>query len=66
MLHQLFGRDRRIVHVGPARGEHFAEVMRRDVGRHAYRDAAGAIDQQVGEAGRQDLRLALATRHSWA
>ena len=33
--------------------------MRRDVGRHADRDAAGAVDQQVREAGREDLRLAL-------
>ena len=30
------------------------------VGRHAHRDAAGAVDQQVREARRQDLRLALA------
>ena len=38
---------------------HFAEIVRRDVGRHADRDSAGAVDQQIGEARGQDLRLAL-------
>ena len=32
-----------------------AEIMRRDVGRHADGDAAGAIDQQIGKARRQDV-----------
>ena len=31
--------------------------MRRDVGRHADRDAAGSVDQQIGKARRQDDRL---------
>ena len=31
-----------------------AEIVRRDVGRHADGDAAGAVDQQVREARRQD------------
>ena len=44
--------------IGAAGGEHFAEIMRRDVGRHADRDTAGAVDQQVGEARGEDLRLA--------
>ena len=48
-----------IVHVGAAGGEHLAQIVRRDVGRHADRDSAGAVDQQVREAGREDLRLAL-------
>ncbi len=33
--------------------------MRRNIGRHADRDAASAIDQQIGEARRQDRRLLL-------
>ena len=37
--------------------DHLAQIVRRDVGRHADRDAAGAVDQHVGEARRQDLRL---------
>ena len=35
-----------------------AEVVRRDVGRHADGDAGRAVDQQVGHAARQDLGLA--------
>ena len=57
MLHQGFGADRRVVDVGAAGGEDFAEVVRRDVGRHADRDPAGAVDQDVGEARGQDHRL---------
>ena len=37
----------------------FAEIVRRDVGRHADGDAAGAVDQQVRELGRQNRRLFL-------
>ena len=39
--------------------DHLAEIVRRDVGRHADGDAAGAVDQQVGKFGRQDPRLAI-------
>src|SRR5699024_11749058 len=35
----------------------FAQVVRRDVGGHADGDAAGAVHQQLGHAGRQDHRL---------
>ena len=35
----------------------FAQVVRRDVGRHADRDAGRAVDQQVRDLGRQDRRL---------
>ena len=59
MFHQAFGRDRRVVHVGAAGGKHFAEIVRWNVGGHSDRDSAGAIDQEVREAGREDLRLAL-------
>ena len=31
--------------------------MRGDVGRHAHRDAAGAVDQQIGDAAGQNQRL---------
>ena len=58
-LDQLFDRDVRIVDHGDAAVDHLAEVVRRDVGRHADRDAAGAVDEQVREARRQDLRLVL-------
>ena len=59
MLHQTFGADCRVVHEGAARREHFTEIVRRDVGRHADRDPAGAVDEEVGEAGGEDLGLAL-------
>ena len=36
-----------------------AEIVRRDVGRHADRDPLGAVDQQVRKARRQYLRLVL-------
>ena len=39
--------------------DHLAEIVRRNVGRHADRDAARAVDQQVREARRQDHRLLL-------
>ena len=44
--------------------DHLAEIVRRDVGRHADGDAAGAVDQQVGEARRQHHRLASRCRRS--
>ncbi len=38
-------------------GGDLAQVVRRDVGRHADRDAGRAVDQQVRDAARQDRRL---------
>ena len=38
-------------------GRDLAQVVRRDLGGHADRDALGAVDQQVGEPGRQHDRL---------
>ena len=51
--------ERRIVDQRHAGVDHLAEIVRRDVGRHADRDAAGAVDQQIGEARRQHHRLVL-------
>jgi hypothetical protein len=39
--------------------DHLGEVVRRDVGRHADRDARGAVDQEVRHLGRQDRGLEL-------
>ncbi len=39
--------------------DHLAQIVRRDIGRHADRDAAGAVGQEIGEARRQYCRLAL-------
>ena len=57
--HQLLEVDLGPVHHGQRRVDHLAEVVRRDVGRHADRDAAGAVDEQVRIACRQDDRLLL-------
>ncbi len=46
-----------IVEQGDAGVDDFGEVVRRDVGRHADGDAAGAVDDEVGDAGGQDGRL---------
>ena len=56
-LHQLAGRDLGVVDVGAAGVDHLAEIVRRDIGRHADRDASGAVDQQVRKARRQHHRL---------
>ena len=56
---QILDRERRIVDQRHAGVDHLAEIMRRDVGRHADGDAAGAVDQKIGEARRQHYRLAL-------
>ncbi len=58
-LDQLIERKAGIVDQRHAGIDHFAEIVRRDVGRHADRDAASAVDQQVREARRQDQRLML-------
>ena len=58
-LHQLVDVERRVVDQRDRRVDHLAEIVRRDVGRHADGDAAGAVDQQVREARRQDHRLLL-------
>jgi hypothetical protein len=39
--------------------DHLAEIVRRDVGRHADRNAARAVHQKVRELRRQDARLAV-------
>ena len=57
-LHQFRQVHRRIVDQRDRAVDDLAEIVRRDVGRHADGDAAGAVDQQVGEARRQDTRLA--------
>ncbi len=59
-LRQLGHAERRIVEIGDAGVDHLAKIVRRNVGGHADGDAAGAIDQQIGELGRQHHRLLLA------
>ena len=51
--------QRRIVDQRDAGVDDLAEIVRRDIGRHADCDAAGAVDQQVRELGRQNRRFLL-------
>ena len=57
VLHQAGGVDRRVVDEGDDGVDGLAQVVRRDVRRHADRDARRAVDEQVGEARRQHERL---------
>ena len=57
--------ERGIVDQRHAGVDDFAEIVRRDVGRHADGDAAGAVDQQVREFRRQDRRLGFRNCRSW-
>ena len=57
-LNQLVDADLRGVDDREAGIDDLAQIVRRHVGRHADRDAAGAVDQKVRDLGRQHLRLA--------
>ncbi len=56
--HQAVDLDLRIIDVGDRRGDHLAQVVRRDVRRHPDRDSRGAVDEQVGEARGEHQRFA--------
>ena len=56
-FNQLINSYRWIIDIGQARLDHFTQIVRRDVGRHADSDAASAIDQKVRETGRENLRF---------
>ena len=55
---QILDREAGIVDQRHAGVDDLAEIVRRDVGRHADGDAAGAIDQEIGKARRHHHRLA--------
>ena len=59
MLHQVLDVRGGVVDQRHDRVDDFAEVVRRDVRRHADGDAGAAVHEQVREARRQDERLAL-------
>ncbi len=54
VLHQLGHREVGVLDERQRRVDHLTEVVRRDIGGHAHRDAAGAVDEHVGKARRQD------------
>ena len=55
--HQVVERGVRVGDQVPGGADHLDQVVRRHVGGHADGDAAGAVDQQVRQRGRQHLRL---------
>ena len=57
ILHQAGQVDVGVFDVCDAPVDHFAQVVGRDVGGHAHRNALAAVDQQVGEAAGQHLGL---------
>ena len=59
VLHQAGGIEVRVVDEGDRGRDRLAQVVRRDVRRHADGDAGGAVDQQVREPRRQHDRLAV-------
>ena len=56
-LHQLGMFDRRVLDHRQRRVDHFGYVVAGDVGRHAHRDPAGPVGEQVGEQAGEDDRL---------
>jgi hypothetical protein len=59
VLHQLGERDLRRVEHRETGVDDLGEIVRRYVGRHAHRDARGAVHQQVREPRRHDRRFGL-------
>ena len=57
-FNQVFNGNIGIVDQRDAGINNFAQIMRRHIGRHADGNARRAIDQQIGEFSRQNLRLA--------
>ena len=53
MLHQVLDGAFRVVNHADDAVDDFRQVVGRNIGRHADGDAAGAVDQEVREAGRQ-------------
>jgi hypothetical protein len=60
-LHQFVDVGIGLLEQPQARVHHLAEVVRRDVGRHPYRNTGGPVDQQVRDLAGQDRRLLLLT-----
>ena len=57
MLHQVGEGGLRIVQNTDHGVDDLCKVVGRDIGGHAHGDAAGAVDQQVGEPGGEHLGL---------
>jgi hypothetical protein len=58
---QFVDRGVRVAEQNQAGIDHLVEVVRRNVGRHADRDAGRSVDQQVRDARRENQRFLLGT-----
>ena len=59
VVHQFLDGDVRIVDVGDASVDDFAQVVCGHVGGHTDGDACSTVDEQAGDAGREDGRLGI-------
>ncbi|EKE17239.1 MAG: hypothetical protein ACD_10C00550G0001 [uncultured bacterium] len=59
VLDQFINGQRRVFQQRQTTGNHFVQVVRRDIGRHADRNTGRTVDQQIGNARRHDQRLML-------
>ena len=57
MAHQFGKIGLRVLDQANGRFSDFVQIMRRDFGRHADRDAGSAIQKRERQAGRQESRL---------
>src|SRR5207253_1586433 len=57
MFHQLLERDFGIVDLRTDSINHFAEIVRRNIGRHAHGDAGSAINEQIWKGSWENRRL---------
>ena len=57
LLDQLVDRRIRVLQQQQAGRHHLVQVVRRNVGGHGHRNARAAVDEQVGDLGRQYLGL---------
>ena len=57
VLHQLLERDFRIIDLRADSVDHFGEIVRRNIGRHAHGDAGPAINEQIWKGSRENRRL---------
>ena len=57
VAHEVCDRCRRVIQQVDSASDRLRQVVWGDIRRHAHGDARGAVDQQLGEGRRQDVRL---------
>src|SRR5215813_4634791 len=54
MLHQAIDIDLRVIDLGTDGVDHFAQVMRRNIGRHTDGDTGATVNEKIWESGREN------------